>query len=67
MPKKGNGQSLKTYTVSGWFGKKDSPGETILPFSVQASSLVGAVGRGAREARKLLPKGRYTLVTINVE
>ncbi len=67
MPKKGNGQSLKSFTVSGWFGKKDSPGETIAPFEVKASSLVGAVGRGAREARKLIPKGRYTLVTINVE
>lgn len=69
MPKKGNGQSLKEYRVSGTFGSLNgtTPGQNLEPFNVKASSLVGAVGRGAREGRKQLAKGRFTTVTIIVE
>ena len=66
MPKKGSGESLKSFSVSGWFGSENLPGERVEEFTVKASSLVGAVGRGAREARKKI-KGRYTMATINVE
>lgn len=67
MPRKGNGESLKTYRVTGWFGSVGQPGQTLAEFTVKASNLVGAVGRGAREGRKLISKGRYTMATINVE
>ena len=67
MPKKGNGQSLKEYRISGWFGSPGKAGANLTPFTVKASSLVGAVGRGAREGRKQIPKSRFTEVTINVE
>ena len=66
MPKKGNGQSLKTFTVSGWYGSENQPGQRVEAFTVQASNLVGAVGRGARVARKGII-GKFTMATINVE
>ncbi len=68
MPKLGNGQSLKNYRVTGWFGNLTGAGENIAPFVVKASTLVGAVGRGARLARKTITKGhRYNQATITVE
>lgn len=68
MPRLGQGQSLKTYRVSGWFGNLTGAGENVAPFIVKASTLVGAVGRGAREARKQITKGhRYNQATITVE
>lgn len=67
MPKKGNGQSLRQYQCDGWFGSKNQAGVKVDPFTVQASTLVGAVGRAAREARKKIQKGRYTMATINIE
>lgn len=66
MPKKGNGESLKEYRVSGWFGNAQA-GQNLETFTVKASTLVGAVGRGAREGRKQIAKGRYSQATINVE
>lgn len=66
MPKLGDGQSLKTFRVSGWFGSPGKAGANIGAFEVKASSLQGAVGRGARLARKQV-KGRFTEATITVE
>lgn len=66
MPKKGNGDSLKQYRAFGWFGSENTPGERVEEFIVTASTLTGAVGRAAREARKKI-KGRYTMATINIE
>lgn len=68
MPKKGNGDSLKEYRISGWFGGSGTNnGANLEPFVVKASNLTGAVGRGAREGRKQIPKGRFTQATITVE
>lgn len=68
MPKKSDGASLKEFRVSGWFGGSGGHnGQNLEPFIVKASSLVGAVGRGAREGRKQIAKGRYTQATLNVE
>jgi hypothetical protein len=68
MPRIGNGNSLRTYRVSGWFGPRQGQGENFGPLIIKASTLVGAAGRAAREGRKQLAKGkRYTQVTINVE
>lgn len=67
MPKIGNGQSLKEYRVSGWFGSPGKAGVNMDAFVVKASSLVGAIGRGAREGRKRIAKSRFTEATITVE
>lgn len=67
MPRQGNGESLKEFRISGWFGSPGQAGQNLEPFVVKASNIQGAIGRGAREGRKQIAKGRFTEATITVE